>query len=191
MNSENLKLEEITTVLSTLATVLSCKIYIITLNNENICEIASKKYSRGSIHLAIRVKENNVEFFLTEFMKEALSNYCETIENLTPNKLVYDNHGRAHLHTPSAGRSYVFLRAQRFNGTTISTYITDLHDILTREENQKPGLLIMSDSGLDFAPTSSLNMIYYYRLFKLLDLDILNIFAYVSHYSAFNCIEHL
>ena len=63
MNSENLKLEEITTVLSTLATVLSCKIYIITLNNENISEIASKKYSRGSIHLAIRVKENNVEFF--------------------------------------------------------------------------------------------------------------------------------
>ena len=69
--------------------------------------------------------------FLTEFMKEALSNYCETIENLTPNKLVYDNHGRAHLHTPSAGRSYVFLRAQRFNGTTISTHITDLYDILT------------------------------------------------------------
>ena len=51
INSENPELEEITTVLSALATVLSCKIYIITLNNENITEIASKEYSRGSIHL--------------------------------------------------------------------------------------------------------------------------------------------
>ena len=62
-NSENPKLEEITTVLSKLATVLSCKKYIITLNNENVAEIASKEYSRGSIHLTICVKENNVEFF--------------------------------------------------------------------------------------------------------------------------------
>ena len=116
--------------------------------------------------MTIRVKENNVEFFKTEFMKEALSNYGENIENLTPNKLVYDNHGRAHLYPPNAGRCYVFLRAQRFNGTTISTHIIDLHNILTREENQKPVLLIMSDNGPDFAPTSLLNMIYYYRLFK-------------------------
>ena len=51
INSENPELEEITTVLSALVTVLSCKICIITLNNENITEIASKEYSRGSIHL--------------------------------------------------------------------------------------------------------------------------------------------
>ena len=132
-----------------------------------------------------------LSFFKTEFLKEALCNYCKNIENLTPNKLVYDNHGRAHLYPPNAGRSYVFLSAQRFNSATISTHITDLHNILTREENQNHGLLIMSDSGPDFAPTSLLNMIYYYRLFKLLDLDILNIFTYASHYSAFNCIEHL
>ena len=135
--------------------------------------------------MTIHVTENNVEFFKTEFMKEALPNYCGNKKNLTPNKLVYDNHGRANLYTPNAGRSYVFLRAQRFNGTTISTHTTDIHNILNREGNQKPGLLIMSDSGPDFAPTSLLNMIYYYRLFKLLDLDILKIFLYVSPYLAF------
>ena len=32
--------------------------------------------------------------------------------------------------------------------------------------------MIMSDSGPDFFPTSVLNMIYCYRLFKKLDLDI-------------------
>ena len=141
--------------------------------------------------MTIHVKENNVELFTIEFMKEALSNYCENIKNLTPNKLVYDNHGRANLYTPNAGRSYVFIRAQRFNGTTISTHTTDLHNILTREENQKPGLLIMSDSGPDFAPTSLLNMIYYYRLFKLLDLDILKIFLYASPYSAFTTVLNI
>ena len=79
-NSENPKLEEITTMFSALATVLSCKIYIITLINENIIGIASKEQSCGSIYLIIRIKENN-EFFKTEFMKEAYSNYCENIEN--------------------------------------------------------------------------------------------------------------
>ena len=55
----------------------------------------------------------------------------------TLNKSVYDNYGRAHLYNPNAGRSYVFLRAQRFNGTTISIHITDLHNILTSEKTKK------------------------------------------------------
>ena len=51
--------------------------------------------------------------------------------------------------------------------------------------------MIMSDSGPDFCPTSVLNMIYYYRLFKKLDLDMLSAFTYALRYSAFNCVEHL
>ena len=51
--------------------------------------------------------------------------------------------------------------------------------------------MIMSDSCPDFCPTSVLNMIYYYRLFKKIDLDTLSAFTYATCYSAFNCIEHL
>ena len=51
--------------------------------------------------------------------------------------------------------------------------------------------MIMSYSGADFCPTSVLNMIYYYHLFKKLDLGMLSAFTYAPSYSAFNCIEHL
>lgn len=50
---------------------------------------------------------------------------------------------------------------------------------------------MMSDGGPDFNPTSVVNSFYLYRLFKLLNLDILAAFTYAAHYSAFNCIEHL
>jgi len=49
----------------------------------------------------------------------------------------------------------------------------------------------MSDGGPDFNPTSVVNSLYLYRLFKLLNLDILAAFTYAARYSAFNCIEHL
>ena len=51
--------------------------------------------------------------------------------------------------------------------------------------------MIMSDGGPDFTPISVLNALYFYRLFKLLKLDILSVFSYAARYSAFNCIEHL
>ena len=105
--------------------------------------------------------------------------------------VTYDNVGREHMKTPHSGPAQVFLRAQRFNPTTIVTHISDLFEMLTQPESDKPGLFLMSDGGPDFNPTSVVNILYLYRLFKLLNLDILAAFTYAARYSAFNCIEHL
>ena len=52
--------------------------------------------------------------------------------------------------------------------------------------------MIMADGdpGL-FTPISVLNALYFFRLFKILKLNILSVFSYAARYSAFNCIEHL
>ena len=51
--------------------------------------------------------------------------------------------------------------------------------------------MILSDGGPDFSPNSVLNSIFFFRLFKRFDLDLLSIFTYAARYSAFNPIEHL
>ena len=52
----------------------------------------------------------------------------------------------------------------------------------------KSVLMIMDDGVPDFTP---ILVLYFYRLFKTLKLDILSVFTYAARYSAFNCIEHL
>ena len=79
-----------------------------------------------------------------------------------------------------------------FNGTTAATHITDLDKVIAIEiGNGKTVIFILSDNGPDFNPMSLLNELYYYRLFKKLDLDVLAIMTYAARYSAFNPIEHL
>lgn len=51
----------------------------------------------------------------------------------------------------------------------------------------KSVLMLMLDGGPDFSPMS---VLYYYCLFKTLNLDILSVFSYSARYSAFSCIEH-
>ena len=105
----------------------------------------------------------------------------------------YDALGRLHLATSYTGRLNIFLRAQKFNGTTIATHVDDIIKIVSEDESlsSKSLMMLMSDNGPDFNPKSMLNMIYFYRLFKHLNLDLLAVFTYAARYSAYNCIEHL
>ena len=52
-------------------------------------------------------------------------------------------------------------------------------------------LMIMSGSGLDFSPVSVSFLLYYFCLFRKLNLDKLSVFTNASRYSVFNVIEHL
>ena len=89
--------------------------------------------------------------------------------------------------------SKVYLRAHKFDSTTNATHITDIYKFINENDTvcDKTSLMTMTDSGPDFCPTSVLNMICYYCLFKKLDLDMLSGFTYAPRYSAFNYIKHL
>ena len=100
---------------------------------------------------------------------------------------------RLHLANLYTSQSSIFLRAQRFHGTTVATHGDDIFKIINQDESlsNKPLMMLMSENGPDFNPKSMLNMIYFYRLLKHLDLDFLAVFTYAARYSAYNCIEHL
>ena len=95
--------------------------------------------------------------------------------------------------TPHSGSSYVFLRAQKFHPTIVATYVTDLMQILKPhiELHDTLSFILLSDEGPDFTPNSVLSSIYFFCLFKELNLDLLSVSIYAARYSAFNPIEHL
>ena len=50
--------------------------------------------------------------------------------------------------------------------------------------------IILSDRGVDFSPKNIMNSLFYYRLFKELDYDMLSVSTYAARYSAYNPIKH-
>ena len=74
----------------------------------------------------IRVEESD-EFSSMHRRNEA----TEIYKSLTNQSFVFDNYGRAHLHTPYSGPVEVFIRAQKFNSTTAATHISDLLPVLS------------------------------------------------------------
>ena len=64
-------------------------------------------------------------------------------------------------------------------------------------ENGKSVFFVLSDNGPDFNPGSLLNTLFYYRLFRYLQLDMFCVFTYATYaarysaYNAYNAIEHL
>ena len=84
----------------------------------------------------------------------------------------------------------MYLRAQRFNATTVVTHTTDLYNIF-KDDSEITSLMALADGGPDFSPNSELNALYFYRLFRKLNLDMLSVFSYAARYSAFNPVEHL
>ena len=50
--------------------------------------------------------------------------------------------------------------------------------------------MFLANGGPDFNPSHIANDLFYYRLFKKLDADILVVMIYAARYSAFNPIEY-
>jgi hypothetical protein len=44
--------------------------------------------------------------------------------------------------------------------------------------------MFLSDGGPDFNPSHLVNSLLFYRLFKKIDADILDVMTYAAHYSA-------
>ena len=103
----------------------------------------------------------------------------------------YDGIGRAHRNTPYSGKSFLRIRSHKYNSTTIATHVTDLYQMLFPLKDSKSVDMFLADGGPDFNPSHLVNALFYYRLFKKLDADILDVMTYAARYSAFNPIEHL
>lgn len=105
----------------------------------------------------------------------------------------YDTLKHLHLATSYTGLSNIFLRAQRFDGTTVATLVDVILKIIIEDKSlfNKPLIMLMSDGDPYFIPKSMLNTSYFYRLLKHLDLDFLAVFTHRARYSPYSCIEHL
>ena len=88
-----------------------------------------------------------------------------------------------------SGPIHLRLRTNKYNPSTIATHTHDLYEIL--KEDDKPGCMIIADGGPDYSPKNFVNSLFYFRLFKALNLDMLSVFTYAARCSAYNPIEHL
>ena len=167
---------------------LYCQCKVIVFGNNGREVICHPKCSSTS---PIFLKLNEKEFMSLYYKQEDQEQYSKL--NLPgTDDLTRDGLGRLHLKTPCTGTINVFLRAQRFNGITAATNITNLDKVLPVQiEKGKSVVFIIFDNGPDFNPMLLLNELYYFRLFKKLNIDVLVIMTYDARYSAFNPIEHL
>ena len=179
--------------LAAVANVFHSKITLFDLTSNVYVETCGRKLKNRVSPIFIAFHSDSQLTSSPHFKNELPTEYSQFIDNMGQQSLTRDNIGRLHLETPYSGPSFVQLRAQKFNSTTVSTHVTDLFNIISNNEEyvKKPALMLMSDGGPDFTPISVLNSIYFYRLFKRLDLDFLSVFTYAARYSAFNYIEHL
>ena len=179
-------------ILTAAANIFFTDIIIFKGTDNNYERITARKSVEGPLYLL----QHTLDIFESvTFKKENIAQFnCRPVQ-LGQRKLTttYDNLGRAHLPTPRTGPALLYLRSCKYNHSTISTHVKDLCQILkTRiETTGQNSYMFISDGGPDFNPSSVLNQLFLYRLFKKLDLDLLAVFTYAARYSAFNPIEHL
>ena len=100
---------------------------------------------------------------------------------------VIDVLGRSHLEYPHTGPSVVYLRNNFLHSSTCIEHINDLFPICTEAtRNGVSSILVISDNGPDYNPTSVKNDLLYYELWKKSGLDCLTITSNAAGLSAFN-----
>lgn len=105
-------------------------------------------------------------------------------------QLIKDNKGRVQYKIPQSGRLFIINRAQKFHSSTIEPHVNDLLRLSKSEDLSKPIISIIVDNGPDWSCGSLINCLYFYKLFRQLELDALFIISFCPKYSAFNPIEH-
>ena len=133
--------------------------------------------------------EHDGHFYHVSFPKESVDKY-KNITGLATKELKYDGLGRLHFDTPYSGPVHLMIRSHKYNSTTAASHVTDLYNILKHHKDNKSIYMFLADGGPDFNPSHLANSLFYYRLFKKLDADILDVLTYAARYSAFNPIEH-
>ena len=179
-------------VSSALSSILHCQ--VVQLDTKFKCskifEGRTCDNFESPIYYCISKDETLVKVCSVTFKKETLEKY-KHMSSLSLNDTIYDGVGRVHMKTPYSGEANVVIRSHKYNATSIATHVTNLYEMLKPIKETKSVFMFLSDGGPDFNPAHIANELFYYRLFKELNADILGVMTYAARYSAFNPIEHL
>ena len=103
-----------------------------------------------------------------------------------------DSLGRPHFKIPHTGPTTVCLRAARFHSSTCEMHIHDMIPLIRAIVSEgKTVVTLIVDGGPDWSASSLLNALYFMRLWKACNLDMLCVTSFAARYSAYNPIEHL
>ena len=143
----------------------------------------------STLYIAFQEKDNMMQYRNVLYKNENKELYKHILSESS--ETFIDGMGRIHLATPYTGRSFLKIRSNKYNATTVATHVSDLYQMLLPIKQSKSIYMFISDGGFDFNPSHLANELFYFRLFKRLDADILVVMTFAARYSAFNPIEHL
>ena len=94
---------------------------------------------------------------------------------------------RERIQCPHSGPSLVYLRNNFFHISTCSDHTNDLYPIYCEAVKQKrSSVLVKSDNGPDYIPSSYKNELLYYQLWRKTGLDTLTVTLNAAGLSAFD-----
>lgn len=105
---------------------------------------------------------------------------------------VMDSHNRPHFRSPHTGPATINLRSACFYSSTSETHMSDLTPVMKAVVQEgRTVVTIIADGGPDWSTASLLNALFFMRMWRKCDLDILCVTSFAARYSAYNPIEHL
>ena len=116
----------------------------------------------------------------------------QSITSSTAPCMIRDSLDRPHFKVPHTGSTTVCVRSAKFHSSTCEMHIHDLKPILEAIVSEgKTIVTLIVDGGPDWSTSSLLNALYFMRLWKACNLDMLCVTSFAARYSAYNPIEHL
>lgn len=187
-----------TTAVTAIATVGASTIREPNLQPSTISTMVTTSSAAGETILSVQVQTRSVVSEATTVHIEVSSMQAASSTSvLSPaaprtQSTIKDSLLRPHFKLPHTGPVTVCLRSGRFHGSTCEIHIHDMKPIIERVTSEgRTVITLIVDGGPDWSTASLMNALYFLRLWKLCNLDLLCVTSFAARYSAYNPIEHL
>ena len=124
--------ENIEKIFQSISSILKTRLTVINLSSNN-CSNYESDNCHNEAPIYVCTTNQPLSFSLPIFRKESSLKFSSLIKD--PSTLKLDNIGRFHLDTPYSGISHVFVRSSKYNGTTVTSHITDIYHIISSDED--------------------------------------------------------
>ena len=173
-----INLDSLQIILQAVSKLFKCTIVLFYHKDQetefNITDSTASDKVEAPLYILRLQNESVRTFHSMVFKRESVEKFVNPLKNYTGD-INYDNIGRGHLPTPYSGQVQLHLRANKYHHSSIATHVTDLYNIL-KDQNGNSSVMVLADGGPDFTPASMVNTLYYYRLYKKLDLDFISVY---------------